>query len=319
MSTLTLHVPDIQLHDDSPARRLRNLAAAVRVHFTWWGTRRTLSKEQKAEAAQPFDAAGDYLSASKKLVDTRHPAWKRLTGVKTDIGTYWKGCSLPYVEPGVRLIRQADIEAFVARLTWFKDDLRTAEQELDRAYEDIKAGARARLGSLFDPADYPPVLRDLFQVEWDFPSVEPPHYLLQLSPDVYRAEQDRVARQFEEAVRLAESTFTAELASMVQHLAERLAPDEQGEKKVFRDSALDNLREFFRKFRSLSVQSNADLEALVQRAENLVGDLTPAELRRSDSWRQEVQAGMADIGQQLEGLLVHQPRRRIVRPQVAAE
>jgi hypothetical protein len=319
MSTLTVHVTDIDLGADSPARRLRHLAAAVRVHFTWWGTRRTLTKEQKAEAAQPFDAAGEFLSASKKIVDTSHPAWKRLTGVKTAIGHYWKGCSLPYVEPGVRLIRQADVEAFVAQLTWFQADLKTAEQELDRAYADLKEGARARLGSLFDPADYPPVIRDLFQVEWDFPSIEPPSYLLQLSPEVYRAEQDRVARQFEEAVRLAEATFTAELAGMVGHLAERLAPDEQGAKKVFRDSALDNLREFFRKFRGLSVQSNADLEALVQRAENLVRDISPAELRRSDSWRQEVRSGMADIGQQLEGMLVNQPRRRIVRPQVASE
>jgi hypothetical protein len=59
--------------------------AAVRVSFTWLGTRKTLTPEQRAEAAQPFDAIGQYLSAGKKLLDTSHPAFKAVTAIKTKI------------------------------------------------------------------------------------------------------------------------------------------------------------------------------------------------------------------------------------------
>jgi hypothetical protein len=46
-----------------------------------------------------------------------------------------------------------------------------------------------RLGRLYNQLDYPHTLRELFQVAWDFPSVEAPPYLEQLSP-----ERDRYGR-----------------------------------------------------------------------------------------------------------------------------
>ena len=57
---------------------------------------------------------------------------------------------------------------------------------------------------MFNVADYPDTLVGLFQVEHDFPSVEPPEYLRQLSPELYRQEQARVQERFSEAVRLAD-------------------------------------------------------------------------------------------------------------------
>ena len=38
----------------APAQRLRTTMAAVRVSLSWFGTRKTLTPEQKAEAAEPF-------------------------------------------------------------------------------------------------------------------------------------------------------------------------------------------------------------------------------------------------------------------------
>src|SRR6476646_9165107 len=96
----------------TPSARLRFTMAAVRLSFVWLGCRKTLSQEQKAEAADTFGAEGDYVSAAKKLLDTKHPAFKAVTAVRGRILAYWKGNSLPYPEPGIRLIRQDDIGAF---------------------------------------------------------------------------------------------------------------------------------------------------------------------------------------------------------------
>ena len=59
--------------------------------------------------------------------------------------------------------------------------------------EDHIKSAVERLGSLYNPDDYPPSLRGLFELSWDFPSVEPPDYLMQLSPAIYEQERARVA------------------------------------------------------------------------------------------------------------------------------
>ena len=96
----------------TPALDLRANSAAVRVSFSWFGTRKSLSPEQRAEAAQPFDAEGQYLSAGKKLLDTSHPAYKAVTAIRGKIRAYWQDVSLPFPEPGVRLIRRDQVEEF---------------------------------------------------------------------------------------------------------------------------------------------------------------------------------------------------------------
>jgi len=54
------------------ANRIRQNFAACRVHFNWFGTNKTLSPEQKSQAAESFGADGAAISAGKKLIDTRH-------------------------------------------------------------------------------------------------------------------------------------------------------------------------------------------------------------------------------------------------------
>ena len=90
----------------APARRLRATMAAVRLSFTWLGTQKSLTPEQRAQAAEAFDAEGGSLSAGKKLLDVKHPAFRAVTAIRGKIEAYGRGLSLPYPEPGIRLIRQ---------------------------------------------------------------------------------------------------------------------------------------------------------------------------------------------------------------------
>lgn len=317
MTTLT--VRDVPLHHDDPAQRLRRTAAAVRVHFTWWGVRRALSPAQKEEIGDTYAAEARLISASKKLIDTRHEAFRKLTAVRTRAQQFWRGLTLPYVEAGIRLLRQADIDLFVHTLQGFQEELAQAEADLNAVYESIQADARQRLGRLYDAGDYPSEIRHLFGLDYDFPSVEPPAYLLRIAPEVYRQEQQRVAARFDEAVRLAEQAFVAELSQLVAHLTERLTAGPEGVKKVFRDSAVGNLTEFFEKFRALNIGSNAQLDALVEQAQQIVRGVQPQELRGQEGLRQQVATQLAQVQTALDGLVIDQPRRRLVRnPEVRA-
>jgi hypothetical protein len=311
MSTLT--VPEIPLESEGPAQRLRRSAAAVRVSLHWWGTHRRLTAEQKEEVSAGYAADARLLTAGKRLIDVRHEAYRKLTGVRTRITNFWRGLTLPYVEPGVRLLKQGDVEVFHHALEGFRDELATAEAGLDAVFAQIKEDARKGLGRLYSEQDYPERVRGLFKVEWDFPSVEPPSYLLRVSPELYEQERRRVAARFEEAVELAERAFAAEFEKLLAHLTERLA-GKNGERRVFRDSAVGNLAEFFERFGRLNVRSNPDLDALVERARGLVQGVTPQALRLDAGLRERVAAGMARVREGIEGLIVAAPRRRIVRP-----
>src|SRR5260370_21539768 len=181
----TLSVPEIPLEAASPAQRLRRVAAAVRVHFTWWGTHRTLTSEQKEEVGAAYSADARLLTAGKKLIDNKHEAVRKLTSLRSRVGSYWRGLTLPYTEPGVRLIRHSDIEAFVHTMEGHRVELVQAEADLNAVYDQGKRDAYRRLGRLYNPSDYPVEIRGLFAVDWDFPSVEPPAYLLRIAPEVY--------------------------------------------------------------------------------------------------------------------------------------
>ena len=194
-----------------------------------------------------------------------------------------------------------------------REELAEAVAELDRRYDQLRSAARDRLGRLYDPRDYPPGLKDLFGVAWDFPATEPPEYLMRLKPELYEQERARVAARFEEAVKLAEQAFTAELSELVEHLAERLSGSADGKPKVFRDSAVENLGEFFDRFRRLSVGSSEQLDELVERARRVVSGVDPQELRDSRPMRRRVHEQLASVRQALDGLLVDKPRRRILR------
>jgi hypothetical protein len=296
----------------TPAQWLRDTTAAVRVSFTWLGVRKTLTPEQKNQAAEPFGAEGDYLSARKKLLDTKHAAYKEVTGVRGKVAAYWRSLTLPFPEAGIRLIRQHEVQGFNEQMAAFRNELQEAVNKLDDHYSELKSAARRRLGDLFDANDYPPSLRGLFAVEWDFPNVEPPDYLQQLNPAIYDQERARVAARFDEAVQLAEQAFVGEFAKLVSHLCERLSTS-QDERKVFRDSAVANMTEFFERFKQLNVRSNQDLDQLVERAQNLLNGVEPQELRDNNALRQHIATALVGVQASLDGMLVDRPRRRIVR------
>jgi hypothetical protein len=313
MSTTTLLEQPVVRPSTSPSQRLRATMAAVRVSLSWFGTRKTLTNEQKSQAADTFGAEGAFLSAGKKLLDTRHEAYKAVTAVKGRIVSLWKSMSLPYPEPGIRLIRQDQIESFNAQLETLKQELDAAVAELDRRYEHLKAAARNRLGTLYNAADYPVSLLGLFQVAWDYPSVEPPQYLQQLNPEIYQQECERVAARFDEAVQLAEQAFMEELQTLVAHLTERLTGQADNRPKVFRDSAVNNLTEFFQRFRQLNVRSNDQLDELVGQCQQIVRGVEPQVLRDNQGLRHQVSQQLSQVENVLDTLLVDRPRRNILR------
>lgn len=296
-----------------PVERLRATMFASRLNFVWLGTSKSLTSEQKSLAAESFGAAGEFLSAGKKLIDTKNPRFKAVTSVRNRARSYWSSISLAYPEPAIRLVRQDSLETFQQQMAEFRDELEVAVERLNDEYADLKSAAESRLGDLFNEHDYPPSLLGLFEMSWDFPSIEPPDYLQQLNPQLYEQECRRVQARFDDAVQMAEQAFIDELSQLVSHLTERLGGNDDGQPKVFRDTAVGNLREFFERFQSLNVRSNDQLDGLVGQCQEIVRGVQPQELRDDGDLRQQVATQLSGVQATLDGLLVDRPRRRIIR------
>lgn len=297
----------------APPQRLRTTMAAMRLSFTWFGVRKSLTAEQKAEAAEAFGADGDVLSAGKRLINTKHRKYRAVTSVRNRAVSLWKAISLPFPESGIRLVKQGDIDSIDTQMRTLKDELQHAVAELDRHYWELKSAARDRLGRLYNESDYPVTLSGLFDMTWDWPSVEPPPYLRQLSPALYREECQRVQARFDEAICLAEEAFVDELSRLVSHLTERLSGSEDGKPKIFRDSVMENLTSFFQRFKELNIGSSEQLDELVEQAQGVVRGVQPQQLRDDGTLRQQIATQLSGVQSVLDGLLVDRPRRNILR------
>jgi len=297
----------------SATNRLRTTMAAVKLAFTWLGVRKTLAPDQRTTAARAFQADRELLSASKLILDTKNPAYRAVAAVRSEASSYWRTVTLPFPEAGIRLLPQNSLGLFANTMTGYRDKLQEAARELAAQYDAIKSQAQQRLGTLFSASDYPTTLDGLFDLEVSYPTVEPPAYLMALSPEVYQQEQARVRERFESAVELAEQSFATELQRLVAHLAERLTGMHDGQPKVFRDTAVENLRDFFERFRRLNIRSNPDLDALVDQAHQTITGIEPQQLRDSVRLRQMVANDFEQIQAAVGDMLVDRPRRNILR------
>jgi hypothetical protein len=287
--------------------------AAVKLAFTWLGVRKTLAPEQRTTAARAFHADRELLSASKLILDTRNPAYRAVAAVRSEASGYWRTVTLPFPESGIRLLPQNSLGLFANTMAGYREKLQEAVRELAAQYDAMKSEAQRRLGSLFNPSDYPQTLDGMFDLEVSYPTIEPPAYLMALNPEVYQQEQARVRERFESAVELAEQAFAAELQRLVSHLAERLTGLHDGQPKVFRDSAVENLREFFDRFRQLNIRSNPELDTLVEQAQQTIAGIEPQQLRDSVRLRQMVANDFEVIQAAVGEMLVDRPRRNILR------
>ncbi|MEN9667038.1 MAG: hypothetical protein RLZZ326_3401 [Planctomycetota bacterium] len=124
----------------SAANRLRSTMAAVRLAFTWLGVRKTLAPEQRTTAARAFQADRELLSATKLILDTKHPSFRIVSHVRSEASGYWRTETLPFPEPGVRLLPQNKLAGFDARMSQFRQELLGAARELSGQYEQITSG-----------------------------------------------------------------------------------------------------------------------------------------------------------------------------------
>ena len=212
------------------------------------------------------EADPDSINASKKLYNLSLQPIKEINALKTQIKLFVEANTLPYVEPGVRLLNRDSLQEFNERMQELQGMLHELAATVQQWREPILQDAMTRLNKAYNPANYPQDLSTLFSVEWSFPSVEPPSYLEKLCPALYEQEKQRVQARFDEAVNLAEQAFLHELQQLVNTLHERLTPGPDGKRKIITESAVQNLTDFFTKFQKLNLTNNQELETLVAEA-----------------------------------------------------
>lgn len=181
------------------------------------------------------------------------------------------------------------------------------------AYQTRIDETAERLGVTFNAADYPSPerFRACFYLEYSYVTFETPSRLKAVSAALFQAETEKARVRLESVAEECQQTMRAGLLSLVDHLAERLTPSDDGKAKRLSNSTIGNLNDFLATFELRNVTDDAQLGDIVAKARQVMQGLDHKSLKSDDLIRQKVVAELSALTAALDPLIVEKGTRSI--------
>lgn len=278
----------------------------VQLSISKWGGVKKIDDSKLAKMVE----AHEWLTATKKLVDPE--SLKPICKVGNAARSYLVGVSLPFPIQGMVFAPKEMISRVDKRLEEFKTDFNQAVAVFIREYDRLRETAMVYLGDLFNEVDYPIQVEEKFSFTWRFIILDVPNGKAGiLSPEIYEREKEKFIQTMEEARTLAIESLRGEFASMVDRITDRFSESADGKTKVFKNATVESFYEFFETFKERNLFRDDQLAQLVERAQAVLGGISPESIRTNEGLRANIRAGMSEIETAMaEGLI--RPRRKIV-------
>src|SRR5436309_11609680 len=287
-----------------PGIDLAKKTVCIKVRLSTMGNTRKVSTAQ-IEA----DADKDLLRVSKQLMDSEE--LKAISRFDGEIRRYLYNICLPF-DIGIHLLPIAALQTVEQRLRDFAEDRRRLVDAFLAAYPSLCQEAAKRLRGLYNPADYPPVedVAREFGFSWRYVSFGVPDQLKAISREVWEQEREKAAQRMAEASTEIQTVLRESMATLVQHMADRLKEGPDGKPLRFKETTVSNLVEFLTNFEFRNVTDDSELQALVAQARGLLHGVNADDLRTTGDLRTKVQQGITEIAAQLDTMLTRTGGRK---------
>ena len=278
----------------------------VQLSISKWGGVKKIDDSKLAKMVE----AHEWLTATKKLVDPE--SLKPICKIGNAARSYLVGVSLPFPIQGMVFAPKEMISRVDQRLEEFRAEFNEVVNLFTRDYPRLRETAMVYLGDLFNEVDYPVQVEQRFSFNWRFITLDVPNGKTGiLSPELYEREKEKFIQTMEEARTLAIESLREEFASMVDRITERFSETSDGKPKVFKNATVESFYEFFETFKERNIFRDEQLAQLVERAQAVLGGVSPEGIRTNEGLRANIHVGMAEIETAMaEGLI--RPRRKIV-------
>lgn len=224
----------------------------------------TARKQDKKVAKEVDDRHGakDAGRYNKLLIDKAHI--QPLQSLANNIRDEHYKMTLPWMDSGGRLLPSKLFMDWRDRMENLREQYRQAvDKFVDRYEATLVPEARQRLGTLYNPADYPrgDDVRSKFGVTHDFMPVPSANdFRVDISEDERQRIQAEIAERMEARQREAMAEAWARVRDCVSRIYDRTSAD----KPVIHNSLMDNTQELLRLLPGLNVADDPALSAIAQ-------------------------------------------------------
>lgn len=246
----------------------------------WTGRKQDKKVTDEIEKAHGAKDAGRF---NKDLVDRAllEPISK-LAGAARD---YHYHVTLAWSDNGDRILPSALFLSYTQAMRKFKSDFEAAVANMLAKYPTEVHAARQRLGTMYDPGDYPDVgmLGSKFSLTTEFnPIPSASDFRVEIDVEARESIQTEIESRVVERQAQAVKSTLARVKDVVDKMHEKLADP----KAIFRDSLVTNVSDLRQILLGLNITNNSLINELAEEMKGL--EEPPGALRSNGTLRQRV-------------------------------
>lgn len=215
----------------------------------------------------------------------------------TQVRTYHYNNTLPWSDSGTRLLVMGRFMEYNTKMREFDEQFHTLKDKFLENYNAMVSAAAFTLGELFDREDYPnpDVVAHKFYYKYDFmPVPQSGDFRVDIGNEGMQELIGKYESQFDLRVKTAMQDAWGRLHDCVSRMSERLDFGE-GDKKIFRDSLVENALELVDMLKCMNITNDPDLEKSRKQLEQALFGVSAQELRESADIRKDVKTQVDDI------------------------
>lgn len=201
----------------------------------------------------------------------------------------WHGRqTLPWSDTGTRLLPMTNFFDYKHQLGVYEAEFKSRINMFIQQYPNIIQGMAFKLGKLFDRSEYPEAdkIANKFNLKYTImPVPETNDFRVDIADDIRNEMQQEYQKAYESRVEVAMSDAWSRLHTTLEHMVDRLSGEE---KKIFRNSLVDNALELTNLLTKLNVTNDPKLEQARQALEKSLVGVTADDLRDSQGARSVV-------------------------------
>jgi hypothetical protein len=206
--------------------------------------------------------------------------------------------TLPWSDQGPRLIPTASFFDFKRELDEHEREFNTMVQNFLHYYPTLISTQAFKLGDMFNRDDYPTVEEIAYKFRFNvsyLPVPEAGDFRVDIGQEAVeelRAQYDAVyTRRWEAAV----SDMRSRLLDNLKHISDRLSPDEEGDRKRFRNDIFERFAETLSAVRQLNITKDDAINALIDQSEKVIANVSVEAVKNSDVIRKDVRSKVDSI------------------------
>lgn len=190
-----------------------------------------------------------------------------------------------------------------------KEERKVLVEKFLQVYDAQREQGRERLKSMFKEEDYPPVeeVRGKFDMSWRYVEFG---VSKKLPPEMLEKEQKELEEQFKNMEVECRDALRQTCIKLCSHLSESLTPNEDGSKKKFYDSNIENLVQFLDLFAKRDITNDTEMRELCAKAKGIVSAATPEALRKDDDMRKIIKEAMDKVTDRVVTMVETEKRRK---------